>query len=297
MKRILKGIIGIFIIMFVWVLFSGNMGKAVQVFSSNGTKTFIETQESITEESKSSDTPSVSAIAALTLDVSSNKIIYAKNIHNRMYPASTTKLLTAQVFADNENKNSVITYTKDSKMQPANKLDLIVGEELKGDTAMKGMLIYSANDIAEAIGENVAGSIPAFAEKMNEKASSLGLKESHFANANGLPNENHYTTAYDLSKIAKNVYNYPWIMNILGEKSDDIKTRGKDIQLENTNKLLGIDGCIAGKTGYTAAAGRCLVAYYERNNKKMIGIVLGSANEETVDSDMEKIIDWSYSKL
>lgn len=297
MKRILKGIIGIFIIVFIWSLFSGNLGKVVQVFNSNKANSLIKTQETITKDNESNGTPSVSAMAALTLDVDSNKIIYAKNIHDRMYPASTTKLLTAQVFADNEAKNSLITYTKNSKMQPANKLDLVVGEELKGDTAMKAMLIYSANDIAEAIGENVAGSIPAFAEKMNEKASSLGLKESHFANANGLPNQDHYTTAYDLSKIAKNVYNYPWIMNDIGEKNEDIKTKGRYIHLENTNKLLGVNGCVAGKTGYTAAAGRCLVAYYERNNKKMIGIVLGSTNEQTVDSDMEKIIDWSYSKL
>lgn len=297
MKRILKGIIGIFIIIFIWSLFSGNLGKVAQVFNSNDTNSLIKTQETITKDNESNGTPSVSAISALTLDVSSNKIIYAKNIHDRMYPASTTKLLTAQVFADNEAKNSLITYTKNSKMQPANKLDLVVGEQLKGDTAMKAMLIYSANDIAEAIGENVAGSIPAFAEKMNEKASSLGLKESHFANANGLPNQDHYTTAYDLSKIAKNVYNYPWIMNTIEEKNEDIKTKGRYIHLENTNKLLGVNGCVAGKTGYTAAAGRCLVAYYERNNKKMIGIVLGSTNEQTVDSDMEKIIDWSYSKL
>lgn len=297
MKRILKGIIEIFIIMFVWILFSGNIGKVAQVISSKGTNFLIKTQRTVTKDNKFNETPSVSAMAALTLDVDSNKIIYAKNIHNRMYPASITKLLTAQVFADNEAKNSLITYTKDSKMQPASKLDLIVGEELRGDTAMKAMLIYSANDIAEAIGENVAGSIPAFAEKMNEKASSIGLKESHFANANGLPNKNHYTTAYDLSKIAKNIYNYPWIMNTIEEKSDDIKTKGRYIHLENTNKLLNIGGCIAGKTGYTAAAGRCLVAYYERNNKKMIGIVLGSTNEQTVDSDMEKIIDWSYLNL
>jgi len=295
MKRTLEGIIGILVIIFIWALLNGNIRKAVHVFSSRGTNSSIKTQ--VTKDSKSNETPSVSAVAALTLDVSSNRIIYSKNIHNRMYPASTTKLLTAQIFADNEAKNSLITYTKDAKMQPASKLDLVVGEELRGDTAMKAMLIYSANDVAEAIGENVAGSIPAFSEKMNEKASSLGLKESHFANANGLPNEDHYTTAYDLSKIAKNVYNYPWIMNTIEEKSQDIKTKGRYIHLENTNKLLGIRGCIAGKTGYTSAAGRCLVAYYERNNKKMIGIVLGSTNEQTVDSDMEKIIDWSYSKL
>lgn len=241
--------------------------------------------------------PRISAKAALTLDVSDNKIIYQKNIHEKMYPASTTKLLTAQVFADNMQRDSLITYTRDSKMQPASKLDLIVGEKLTGDTAMKGMLIYSANDIAEAIGENVSGSIPAFAEKMNEKARSLGLHESNFENSNGLPDENHYTTAYDLSLIAKNVYKYPWIMETIEKRNCDIRTRGRYINLQNTNKLLGVHGCIAGKTGYTSEAGRCLVAYYERDNKKMIGIVLCSPDEESVDKDMEKIINWSYSKL
>lgn len=299
MKRILKVVIGVFIIFILIVLLRGNKNNIIQLFSSKAQGTIKKSQSiAVKEETNNYDgTPRISAQAALTLDVSDNKIIYQKDIHRRMYPASTTKLLTAQVFADNETKNSLIAYTRNSKMQPASKLDLIIGEKLTGDTAMKAMLIYSANDIAEAIGENVSGSIPAFAEKMNEKASSLGLKESHFANANGLPNENHYTTAYDLSKIAKNVYNYPWIMSIIEEKSEDIKTKGRYIHLENTNKLLGLDGCIAGKTGYTAAAGRCLVAYYERNNKKMIGIVLGSTNEQTVDIDMEKIIDWSYGKL
>lgn len=292
MKSANKFIIGVLIVLVSVTIVYVNKEKIIGEFSVKRGVPTVDT----TVDTKN-DMPSIEGLAALTLDVDDNKIVYEKNIYDRMYPASTTKLLTAQVFADNKNKNSQIVYTRDAKSQPADKVDLNVGETLTGDEAMNSLLIYSANDIAVAIGENVSDNIPDFAQKMNKKASSLGDKQSNFENANGLPNEEHYTTAYDLCLIAKNAYKYQWIMDVLSKKKYVLKAERGDIHLVNTNKLLGVNGCFAGKTGYTFKAGKCLVAYYERNNKRMIGIVLHSVNNLSVDNDMEKIIDWSYGKI
>lgn len=291
MKSLAKFIIGFLILLVIIGVYESKNG-VIEVFNSKEHTSDVNLRGKYIENGM----PQVVAQAALTLEVDNNKIIYAKNIHNRMYPASTTKLLTAQVFADSEPENGKIVYTKDAKAEPENKIGLKVGQILTADQAMNAMLIYSANDIAEAIGENVSQNINKFSDKMNEKASELGLKESHFVNANGLPNSNHYTTAYDLSIIAKNIYRYKWIMNVISKKTYDLKVGDRNINITNTNKLLDVNGCVAGKTGYTSEAGKCLVAYYERNNKRMIGIVLGSANDDSVDSDMEKIINWSYKQ-
>lgn len=291
MKSLAKFIIGSLILLVIIGVYESRDG-VIDVFNSKEHTSDVNLRGKYIENGM----PQVVAQAALTLEIDNNKIIYAKNIHNRMYPASTTKLLTAQVFADSETQNSKIVYTKDASDEPENKIGLKVGQTLTADQAMNAMLIYSANDIAEAIGENVSQNINKFSDKMNEKASELGLKESHFVNANGLPNSNHYTTAYDLSIIAKNIYRYKWIMNVISKKTYDLKVGDRNINITNTNKLLDVNGCVAGKTGYTSEAGKCLVAYYERNNKRMIGIVLGSANDDSVDSDMEKIINWSYKQ-
>lgn len=297
MKKLTKFILGGLILSLLLVLGYQCRDKVMGAFTTRTSDSGITVENyNAGENYNSDDKPVIVGQSALTLDVDSNKIIYEKNVHNRMYPASTTKLLTAMVLADSMAKNDRIVYTRDAEQQPESKIGLEVGETLTADEAMNAMLIYSANDIAEAIGENVSSDIAEFAGKMNQKAAELGLKESHFENANGLHNENHYTTAYDLSLIAKNVYKYPSIMSAISKKSYNLRLEKGDINIVNTNKLLGIDGCVAGKTGYTSEAGRCLVAYFERNNKKMIGIVMASADDNTLYNDMEKIINWSYNR-
>ena len=164
--------------------------------------------------------------------------------------------------------------------------------------ALDAILLPSANDIAYMIGENISGNIPAFANLMNSKARSLNLKNTHFVNANGLPAKNHYSSAYDLSIIAIQLYKYPLIMETMNkEKSVFPLENKKTIELINTNILLNKDGNIGGKTGFTTPAGKCLVSFYERNGRRIVGVVMNASKGPESDDafyNMEKIINWSY---
>lgn len=251
-----------------------------------------------------SSMPQINGKAAITIDCSTGEIIYASNIDKRMYPASTTKLMTALLFAENKNKNDLIKYTEDANLQPSNsiKLDKIkgirVGDTMTADNVLKSMLIYSANDAAYMAADSVGGSSAAFIAMMNDKSKELNLKDTNFVTANGLHNNNHYTTVYELSKIARAAFKNSWIKEVMSTKKCTVATtNGLKADLENTNKLLGVDGCIGGKTGYTDEAGRCLVAFYQRNGRQILGIVFDStydSKDTTVFKDMETIINWSY---
>lgn len=247
-------------------------------------------------QSKYKSFPSIEAKAGLTLDVSSNTVIYSKNIHTKLYPASTTKLLTAILLAENMTKNSVLHYSSLAKAQDPSKLNLDLNQTLSASDAMNAMLIFSANDVAYCIGENISGSNKEFAKLMNKQVQDMGLKDTHFMNPNGLHQYGHYTTAYDLCVIAREAYCFSWIMDTLKKESGSVMTpsRGK-IVYSGHNRLLGKDGCIGGKTGYTEEAGRCLVSYFYRNGRLMIGVILGDPNNDIFYNDMLNIINWSYS--
>jgi D-alanyl-D-alanine carboxypeptidase len=248
--------------------------------------------------------PQIYGKTAITVDMKTGEIIYAKDIDKQMYPASTTKLLTALLLAENKNKTDILKYTQDAKDQPEDSINLNlhsidVGEGMTAADAMDGLLVFSGNDMAYMIAENVSKTAQDFVDKMNEEVKKLGLKNTHFANPNGLHDPNHYTTAYDLSVIARTAFQNPWVRESIGKQQSTIRTtKGTTFIIKNTNRNLGKDGCIGGKTGYTAAAGRCLVAFYNRNGREIMGVVMGSVydqNDSFVFNDMKKIIDWSYA--
>lgn len=242
--------------------------------------------------------PGIQAEAAIALDAGSGKILFAKNKDQKMYPASTTKLMTALILAEKKNRSDILTYSSRAKQQEANKLDFASGSKMTAESAMQAMLVFSANDIAYMIGENISGDMPQFVELMNKKTASLGLSGTHFANPCGLHSANHYTTAGDLGIIAREVYGNQWIMSTLGMASAHIKnTGGQGIIVYNTNPLLGKDGCMGGKTGYTSQAGKCLAAYYKKDNRVIISIVLNAPDDEALSEDMKTIVDWSFKSL
>ncbi|MCI1945479.1 D-alanyl-D-alanine carboxypeptidase family protein [Clostridium luticellarii] len=249
--------------------------------------------------------PDIYGKAAITVDMQTGEIIYEKNSDIRVYPASTTKLLTAILLDKNRKQNDTLTYTKGAKVQPESSINkdihsISVGDTLSAKDVMNGLLMYSANDMAYVIAENLSKDSNSFAEKMNEYVKKLNLKNTHFVTPNGLHNPEHYSTAYDMSIIAREAFKSLWIRNTMGTYQATIKTAsGLALPIKNTNKLLGKDGCIGGKTGYTIPAGRCLVAIYNRNGKQILGVVMNSIYdpEDTyVFNDMEKIINWSYSE-
>jgi D-alanyl-D-alanine carboxypeptidase len=254
----------------------------------------------------SSDTTSIPTIfgrAAITVDVGTGEIIYAKNVDKQMYPASTTKLMTALLLAENKGKNDELNYTASAKAQPEYSLNVNIhpiglDETMTSADAMDGLLLYSGNDVAYMIADNVAGNSTNFMKMMNDKAAKLNMTETHFITPNGLHNPDHYTTPYDMSILARAAFSNSWVKETMGKKQSTISTsKGTTFTIENRNKLLGIDGCIAGKTGYTSQAGKCLVAFFERNGRQILGVVMGSvydANDTFVYNDMQKIINYSY---
>ena len=244
--------------------------------------------------------PHLKAEAAVVVDVDTHEIIYAKDMDRQMYPASLTKLLTALLLAEYKKPGDVLVYSAAAKAVDPYKLDLLPGEELYARDAMSGLLLFSANDIAYMIAENIAGDVDAFAGLMNEKAESLHLTGSHFVNPHGLHDDNHYSTAYDLSVILREICIYPWIMETTGKKEDTIITlMNHRFEIMNRNKLVQIEGCIGGKTGWTPEAGRNLAALYERESRRLAAVVLKSEYDRydtVVFQDMGTLIDWAYAR-
>lgn len=267
---------------------------------------------------ENSAAPNISAKAAVAIDASTGEIIYSKNLDDKVYPASTTKLLTALILTKLKKPNDILTYTPSAKLQPSASLNMdkkpiLPGDKITADTALKSMLIYSANDIAEMIAGNLVNDTTSsvsdtnkkFSVLMNNEVSELGLKNTHFETPNGLPNPDHYTTAYDMSIIGKNAFANKEILDTVKLKNYVFKTEnGIQIPIENRNKLilnnlsLYDKTCIGGKTGFTNEAGNCLVAIFNRDGRTIIGVVMHS-NSDSADTqsfkDMESMINYSYS--
>jgi D-alanyl-D-alanine carboxypeptidase len=255
-----------------------NNVSELQIFNSQKESTF--------------DGAEIKAEAAIAVNLDSGVTLYAKNIHAKLYPASLTKLMTALLLSENRNKNELLTYTAFDKAEPSNKMDFPQGSKVTADNVMKGMLIFSANDFATMVAENLSGSVDGFASLMNRKAGSLGMKDTNFANSNGLQNSNHYSSACDISILAREVYRNSWIMDTIEMPSALVTTStGKGITVYNTNQALDKEGCFAGKTGHTDEAGYCLVAYYHKNGESIVCVILKSPNENDLYSDVKSIID------
>lgn len=249
--------------------------------------------------------PTIVGKSAITMDLETGEIIYAKDIDTSRYPASITKLMTALIFAENAEKDAQIPFTQSASIQPeyslsANYGPIKIGDTLSATDTMNSLLLFSANDAAYMIADYVSGSNEKFLELMNKKAKELGLTNTNFTNPNGLHDVEHYTTAHDLSKMAKAMLDNAWVKEAMATKEAQIQftESGKRINIENRNKLLGIDGNIGGKTGYTDPAGRCLLAFYEREGRTILGIVLNSeygATDTQVFEDMDSIINYSFA--
>ena len=280
---------------------------SLSLFSSLTTASYAATSTTKSNtETTAQSLPEITAESALTVDLETGEIIYCKDADSKRYPASTTKLLTGLLLAENKQKTDQLEYTKSAKEQPEYSLNINfmhntmqVGDKVLADDIMKGLLLFSGNDTAYVIADNVSGDSNAFAELMNKRAKELGANNSNFITANGLHDENHYTTAYDLSLITKAAFANPWEKETMELQKAPINIKTSKIILENRNLTLGKNGNIAGKTGTTNEAGGCLVTVYERDGRDLIGIVLKDRQIDNADmtkfNDMDSIMDYSYS--
>ena len=243
-----------------------------------------------TENSATDGIDAAFAQSAGVFSVEDEVVTYAQNIYQRMYPASTTKILTAYIALKYGNLDDVITVSNEaitSLMSGSSICGLKPGDSLTLDQALYGLMLCSGNDAANAIAEHISGSVEKFAELMNQEAAALGASQSHFVNAHGLPDENHYTSVYDLYLIFQNAVQNQTFLDIISTMSydvvyTDVNGAGVEKTWENTNQYLtgkekapeGIT-VVGGKTGTTGAAGYCLVLYsYNASGQPIVSIVL-----------------------
>jgi D-alanyl-D-alanine carboxypeptidase (penicillin-binding protein 5/6) len=228
--------------------------------------------------SMSAPEPAITARCGLLFDANSGKVLFKKNENERMPVASTQKLLTALlvVEAGNLDKKIIITQS-DTQCEPT-KLYLKPGESYTRRDLLTVLMVKSANDVARALARDNAGSVAAFAEKMNERMRKLGGNASNFKNPNGLPAENQYSTARDMARVARAAYFNPTIREMIRTKYFTFKyNSGRTITLKNTNRVLRtFSFCNGMKTGYTVRSGHCLISSGTYAGKDMIAIVLGS---------------------
>ena len=212
--------------------------------------------------------PSIMGESAITMDLDTGEIIYSKNADEKRSPASTTKLLTSLLFAENKSKSDSIPYSANSAALKETTLNNFIGNTAKpGDTltaneVMDAVMVYSANDAAIMMAESVSGSVDSFVKLMNQIDKDLGAENTNFVNPNGLetdPNNHNVTTAYDLALIAKAAYANDWVRESMGLAKTSVTLDGKIIYIETRDKLLGIDGNVGGKTGNETKAGHCFV--------------------------------------
>lgn len=217
------------------------------------------------------EAPSVSAASAILVDAGSGRVLYAQDIHTRRLIASTTKLMTALVAVESTPDLNTKIQIKPEYQAEGSSMYLRVGEELTLKELLYGLLLASGNDAALAIAGGCAGTVETFVDWMNQRAENLGMKDTHFANPNGLDDEAHYSTAYDMALLAQEVSRNEALMSLVSTRSAFVAGRS----LTNHNKLLWrYEGCVGMKTGYTDAAGRTLVSCAKKGTQTLLCVTL-----------------------
>lgn len=236
------------------------------------------------------DALDVSATAAVLADADSGQILYEKNADRRMLIASTTKIMTALVALEHSQLQDTLT-VKPEHMAEGSSMYLRPGEELTVETVLYGLLLCSGNDAALALADHCGHGVERFVAWMNEKARELGMTDTSFANPNGLDDENHYSTARDMARLAAYAAHNHTFVRLCSTASVTIGER----TMRNHNKLLGqIDGCVGMKTGFTKAAGRTLVSCARRDGRCLVAVTLQDGNDW---ADHAALYDEGFAKL
>ncbi len=241
--------------------------------------------------------PKVAGSGHLLIDYHSGHIISEANTNQRLEPASLTKLMTAHVvFSElrqgNLKLDDEVTISEKAWKTGGSKMFIEVGKKVKVEDLLKGMIIQSGNDASVALAEHIAGSEAVFASVMNTQAQKLGMLNTNFVNATGLPDPDHYTTAEDIAKVAiATIRDFPEYFKWYSVKSFTFN----NIKQHNRNKLLWRDDSIDGlKTGHTEAAGYCLVATALRDNMRLVSVVMGTESEKSRADESIKLLNYGF---
>ncbi len=249
--------------------------------------------------------PSLYSQAAVLMDADTGQVLWGKNMRQKMYPASLTKVVTCLLAMEKGNPEDVVTMTDEGVFtvpRSTTHIALTTGEQLTLEQLEYAMMVESANDAANGVAIHIGGSIEQFAGMMNKKAAQIGAAGSHFTNANGLPDNDHYTTAYDLGLFTKEALKYPEFRKLAGSQRYEIPptNKQKDTRILNNRQYMFFlndtyPGAFAGKTGWTEEAGKTLITIAERDGVTLICVVLKASG--TVDAefkDSTALLDYGY---
>ncbi len=252
----------------------------------------------------------VAAESAIIMDVDTGTILYSKNMNDEHYPASITKVMTALLTLENCDLDETVTFSAEAVYGTevgSSSIARDVGEEMTVEQTLYGMMLESANECAYALAEHVAGSLSAFVDMMNARAKELGCTNTHFNNSNGLPDEEHYTSAYDMALISAAAYKIPKFAEIVGTKNYTIPPTNKHsdptplnnhhcmLHYYKTNKYL-YDYCLGGKTGYTVVAGANLVTYARKDGMTLVCVVMKDTTAEQYN-DTRSLFDYCFDNF
>ncbi|MBS6914145.1 MAG: serine hydrolase [Clostridium sp.] len=290
----------------------GNSGSASRLPSLSGTVTT--SQDSQTSQngaqtgsqgSSQAAVPQIKAEGAVLYDATRDQVLYEKNADTRYYPASITKIMTALLVLEHCNLNDTVTFSQTAVTNlesGAVTLGVKAGDQFTVEQCLYGLLLKSANEIANGLAEHVSGSISGFADLMNQKAASLGCTNTHFVNPNGLNDSNHYTTARDMALIADAAFSNPTLCKIASTVNYDfpatasvpsVRKLTMGHKMVNPANSEYYSGIVGGKTGYTSLAGNTLVTCAERNGTRLVAVILKS--RQTHYADTRALLDYGFS--
>jgi serine-type D-Ala-D-Ala carboxypeptidase (penicillin-binding protein 5/6) len=243
------------------------------------------------------------AKSAILIERDTGAVLYEKNAHEKLPPASMTKIMTMLLIMEAIDKGELsykekVRASEYAASMGGSQIFLEPGEEMTVDELLRGIAIGSGNDASVAMAERIAGSEEAFVEMMNKKAKELGLKDTSFQNATGLPAEGHYSSAHDMAMMARELLKYEDITKYTRQYEDYLRENtDKKFWLVNTNRLVkfypGVDGL---KTGYTSEAKYCLTATAKKNGMRVIAVVFGASTPKERNAQITRMLDYAFSQ-
>lgn len=314
-KRFLRTILLLFTIFSMFTFQVGTVcAEAVPDSEYVPEETEPETIEAYTLPIESNNTkdwpegPKIEAEAAIVMEVETGTVLYAKNIKAKEYPASITKLMTVLVALENGNLDDTVTFSQEAvySIEPGSShLGIRPEEQLSLRQSLFGIMLASANDISNGVAEHIGGSIDHFVEMMNQKAADLGCINTHFMNAHGLHDDNHYVCAYDMGLIAREVYKYPSFRTITQTVECSFPPTNvvdESRYFINHQKMLydeefKYEGCVGGKTGFTDQALNTLVTYAERDGMTLVSVILKLNGSYKTFQESALLLDYGFNNF
>jgi D-alanyl-D-alanine carboxypeptidase (penicillin-binding protein 5/6) len=244
-----------------------------------------------------------SAKSAILLEPTTGEIIFEKNSHEKLHPASMTKMMSMLLIIEAiENDviswDEMVTVSENAASMGGSQILLEVGEQMSVQDLFKGIAVASGNDAVVAMAEKIGGSEAIFVDMMNEKAKELGLTDTHFKNPHGLDDDDHYSSAYDMAMIGKELVKHEKVLEFTKIYEDYLRQNtDRKIWLVNTNKLVrfyeGVDGL---KTGYTASAGYCLTATAKKGSSRFLAVAMGEPDSKTRNQEISEMLDYAFAQ-